>query len=65
MQRNAENSPRSRTALNRWLTSTTVHLRKWFAGPGQRVQASLLSGAASKLGEFATTAVIAWMIYRR
>ncbi|WP_159014349.1 MULTISPECIES: hypothetical protein [unclassified Streptomyces] len=65
MQNNAERPPRPRATLNRWLTSTTAHLRKWVAGPGQRVQSSFMHGAATKLGEFATTVVIAWLIYRR
>ncbi|MEU7348020.1 hypothetical protein ABZ778_29745 [Streptomyces bacillaris] len=51
--------------MNRWLIATAAHLRKWFAGRGQHVQTNFMSGAASKLGEFATTVVIAWLIYRR
>ncbi|MEU8101762.1 hypothetical protein [Streptomyces rubiginosohelvolus] len=65
MQNNAEKPPRLRATLNSWRTTTTAHLRKWSTGPGRRVQASFMSGAATKLGEFATTAVIAWLIYRR
>ncbi|MFH9236047.1 hypothetical protein [Streptomyces globisporus] len=65
MQNNAERPPRPRGALNKWLTTTAAHLRKWSAGPGQRVQVSFMNGVATKLGELATTAVIAWLIYRR
>lgn len=65
MQNNAERPPRLRATLNRWRTSTAAHLRKWSAGPGQRVRTSFMCGVSSKLGEFATTAVIAWLIYRR
>lgn len=65
MQNNAERPPRPRTTLNRWFTATAAHLRKWATGPGQRVQTSFMSGVASKAGEFATTVVIAWLIYRR
>ncbi|MFE7484689.1 hypothetical protein [Streptomyces sp. NPDC057552] len=51
--------------MGRWHTATVVHLRKWAAGPGRSAQTGFMTGAATKLGEFATTAVIAWLIYRR
>ncbi|MFJ9988548.1 hypothetical protein ACIQUD_31825 [Streptomyces globisporus] len=65
MHSSAGRPQRLRAALNTWWQASTAHLRKWAAGPGQRVHTSFMSGAATKLGEFATTAVIAWLIYRR
>lgn len=65
MKRIAKRTPWPSTRLGRWCTATVVHLRKWSAGPGRSVQISFMNGAATKVGEFATTAVIAWLIYRR
>ncbi|OCC10130.1 hypothetical protein A3Q37_03948 [Streptomyces sp. PTY087I2] len=65
MKRIARGPSGPSTRLNRWRIAATAHLRKWAAGPGQRVQTSFMCGVASKAGEFATTAVIAWLIYKR
>ncbi|WP_144316943.1 hypothetical protein [Streptomyces sp. sk226] len=65
MKRIAKRTPWPSTRLGRWCTTTMAHLRKWAAGPGRSVQISFMNGAATKLGEFATTVVIAWLIYRR
>ncbi|MFJ6238874.1 hypothetical protein ACIQH0_32885 [Streptomyces griseus] len=65
MKRIAKKTPGPSTRLGTWRTATAAHLRKWAAGPGRSVQTSFMSGAAYRFGEFATTAVIAWLIYRR
>ncbi|WP_327335115.1 hypothetical protein [Streptomyces anulatus] len=64
MKRNAKDPFGPSTRLDRWRTATVTHLRKWAAGPGQRVQTSFMCGVAYKVGEFGTALVLAWLISR-